>query len=72
MTSPSEPEPAEDPRFNFGLMFDVHKVLEQHGFTPPADAQERHRAYGAAMSHLYRLVRAFEGHDETLGSSTPR
>lgn len=31
------PRTAEDPRFSFGLAFDVARVIEQHGY-PPIEA----------------------------------
>lgn len=62
----------EDPRFTHGLIFDIHKVLHQHGYKPPGpgpdgDESRTHRAYGSMVSSLYRLVRAFEGIDDEAG-----
>lgn len=55
-----------DCRFNMGLLYEVVKVLEAHGYKPPepgpdGDESAVNRAYGASLSALYRLVRAFEG-----------
>lgn len=55
-----------DDRFTHGLIYDITKVLEEHGYAPPqpgqdGDASARNRAYGSMTLHLFRLVRAFEG-----------
>lgn len=65
---PAAEDLSEDPRFNFGLLYDVLEVLEQHGYKPPepgpdGDKTASNRAHGACLPHLYRLVRAYEGID---------
>ena len=32
------PVPADDPRFSYGLLFDIADVLTRHGFPHPAGA----------------------------------
>lgn len=59
---------AEKPeRFTNGLIYDVVKVLEAHGYQQPpvvdGDPTNRHRALGQTVSALLNLVRAFEGGD---------
>lgn len=55
MTTPAypipHPESGEDPRFNFGLILDVGKVLEDHGF-PPVKGTD----HVDLMMALYRFV----------------
>jgi hypothetical protein len=50
-----------DPRFTDGLLLEVFEVLERHGYTPPPEGVERHKAYGSCLVRLLELVRAFEG-----------
>lgn len=35
---PITPAPDDDPRFSMGLIFDVSRVLEQHGYPPIREA----------------------------------
>jgi hypothetical protein len=37
---PLRPCPDDDPRFTFGLVVDVAKVLERHGYPPPASGRD--------------------------------
>jgi hypothetical protein len=53
--------PREDPRFTYGLIYDVFTVLEEHGYSRPSDENESNRATGAALVALLQLVREFEG-----------
>lgn len=50
-TYPIRPRPDEDERFTFGLLADIEKVLEQHGYPPlsGADHAELNQA-------LYRFL----------------
>ncbi|WP_181785604.1 hypothetical protein [Streptomyces phytophilus] len=36
---PIPPQPDDDPRFSFGLIWDVARLLEQHGY-PPIDGDD--------------------------------
>lgn len=54
---------AGEERFTVGLLYDVTRVLEQHGYQPPADETKRGRAIGRAMSALFELVHAYEGQE---------
>lgn len=54
---------AGDARFTFGLLYDVTRVLEEHGYQPPADKTQRGQATGKTMSALLELVRAYEGRE---------
>ncbi|MFI7134213.1 hypothetical protein ACIBQ1_51705 [Nonomuraea sp. NPDC050153] len=54
---------AGEARFTVGLLYDVTRVLEEHGYRPPADESERGRAMGRAMSALFELVHAYEGRE---------
>jgi len=50
------PESGEDPRFCFGLGYDIGKVLEAHGFPPVTG-----RDHVDLMMALFRFVYASEG-----------
>lgn len=63
-------ESVPDSRFNLGLVYDVHKVLVDHGYRlpepgPDGDKSAQNRAYGLALMRLSQLVRAFEGESES-------
>ncbi|GAA5045527.1 hypothetical protein HNP84_002607 [Thermocatellispora tengchongensis] len=51
----------DDARFTWGLVYDVWKVLEAHGYRLPAEDTPRYRALGEMLSRLLELTRAFEG-----------
>jgi hypothetical protein len=60
MVSPPErPGSGDDPRFTMGLIYDVFRVLEAHGYRRPD--RESSLATADAVVALLRLVRAFEG-----------
>lgn len=48
-----------DDRFTAGLIYDVFKVLEQHGYERTPNV-----ASGGALAALWDLVKAFEGRSE--------
>lgn len=51
-----------DHRFTHGLLFDVFRVLEQHGYAlPTEDDRARNRAHSGSLVALGALVREFEG-----------
>lgn len=50
-----------DGRFTHGLLFDVFRVLEQHGYAQPFDEREHNRSTSGALVALGALVREFEG-----------
>lgn len=53
-------DPADDnndPRFTAGLLYDVFKLLEQHGYKQGPEAADTSRALVA----LLQLTRAYEG-----------
>jgi len=52
-----------DDRFTLGLLVDVQKVLEAHGYRLPTDEQARYIALGRSMTALGKLVEAFEGRE---------
>jgi hypothetical protein len=52
------PPTGYDERFNIGLLYDVFKVLEQHGYQKP---EESPGAIGRSLLALGDLVRVFEG-----------
>ncbi len=55
---------AGEDRFTIGLLYDITRVLQQHGYQPPAgDDAERGRAMGRAVSALLELVHAYEGRE---------
>ena len=67
-TSSPEPEPELDERFTHGLIFDMVKVLEGHGYRLPpvgedGDATAHNRALGQTVGALLKLVRTYEGGD---------
>ena len=47
------PRPDDDPSFNFGLIYDVGKVLEAHGF-PPMTSRDHVYLSVALMTFMYR------------------
>lgn len=56
-TTPTpRPEPEPDPRFTTGLLFDVLRVLDSHGYRCASD-----RALGAVVGILGVLVATYEG-----------
>ncbi|MEN3538818.1 hypothetical protein AAH991_27160 [Microbispora sp. ZYX-F-249] len=55
-----------DSRFTIGLIYDVTKVLEQHGYRLP-DGDSRTRALGAFSGVLLHLVETYEGRRDSLG-----
>ncbi|GIH63993.1 hypothetical protein [Microbispora siamensis] len=57
---------ADDGRFNIGLIYDVTKVLEQHGYRLP-EGEGRTSALGAFAGVLLHLVDTYEGRRDVLG-----
>jgi hypothetical protein len=60
-TSPTTP--SRDHRLTLGLLADVIKLLEEHGFELPTEESARNRAHADRLLGVYRLARAFEGQD---------
>ncbi len=56
----------DDPRFCFGLMHDVGKVLESYGFPPVANGTD----HVDLMAALFRFVYATDGRPAP-GETTP-
>lgn len=48
------PRPAEDPRFNVGLLSDVAKVIEEHGYPPVAAGRNILDLQSALFGFLYQ------------------
>ncbi|MFF4524188.1 hypothetical protein [Streptomyces bluensis] len=47
------PTSGEDPRFCFGLLIDVAKVLEQHGYPPITSGRDLLELQMALFTYLY-------------------
>ena len=63
MTTDLTPD-ERDARLNFGLIADVFRVLEEHGFRRPLeDTRACNIATGRAIGAVYALSEAFEGRD---------
>lgn len=67
-TAPIQVE-SSDARFTNGLIFDVFRVLESHGYVVASKSvaggrpeNVRDRCYADAMVKLLALVRTYEGH----------
>ena len=43
----------DDPRFDFGLLVDVARVLEEHGYPPVTVAADLHQLHLALYRFLY-------------------
>lgn len=50
---PIRPRPAEDPRFTFGLAYDVAQVLKDHGYPPVAEGRDFMELQQALFGFLY-------------------
>lgn len=59
----------DDRRFTNGLIYDVVKVLEAHGYATPDD--DGHRALGHTVAELWRLCETFEGRPLTEDGDQP-
>ncbi|MEU8055731.1 hypothetical protein [Microbispora bryophytorum] len=58
---------ADDSRFTSGLIYDITKVLKQHGYQLPSD--ERHnQALDPSVGVLLELVETYEGRRDVLGN----
>ena len=55
---PETAEQDDDPRFTAGLLYDVTKVLEEHGYKAHPDCSAK------ALVALLGFVRAFEGKEQ--------
>ncbi|OPG09300.1 hypothetical protein B1L11_26190 [Microbispora sp. GKU 823] len=55
-----------DSRFTTGLIYDVTKVLEKHGYRLP-DGEEQTGALGRSVGLLLHLVETYEGRRDVLG-----
>lgn len=51
---PIDPAPADDQRFDMGLLLDVARVLEQHGYPPVRHGRDLLELRGALFGFLYR------------------
>lgn len=61
MTTDLTPD-ERDPRLNIGLLADLFRVLEDHGFRRPLDGTSaRNIATGRAIVAVHTLARVFEG-----------
>jgi len=60
------PKSSGDRRMNYGLVYDITQVLEQHGFAAPKDERAA-RAMGRSVRIIYELTRAYEGIDQEDG-----
>jgi hypothetical protein len=47
------PQPADDPRFTFGLTSDVAKVLAEHGYPPITDGADFVRLQMALFGFVF-------------------
>jgi hypothetical protein len=47
------PRPDDDPRFTYGLLFDVRQVLIDHGYPKPAHARDLVDLQMAIFGFLY-------------------
>lgn len=56
-----------DHRFTTGLVYDIAKVLEQHGYHLPANGQQSN-VLGRAVGVLHELVEIYEGRRDCLGN----
>jgi hypothetical protein len=51
------PQPADDPRFTFGLIYDVGKVLAAHGYPPVSSGGDHVRLQQALFGFIYAAER---------------
>ena len=59
------PDQPGDSRFTVGLLADVFRLLEEHGYRPPLDGTTmHHRSVARSMVALRTLAIAFEGGDQ--------
>lgn len=49
------PAPEDDPRFTFGLMLEVARVLEEHGYPKITNGLDLVELQGALWRFLYKL-----------------
>jgi hypothetical protein len=61
------PESGDDPRFSFGLMYDVGKVLEAHGFPPVRNGSD----HVDLMTALFGFVFASEARPVPAEDGSP-
>lgn len=47
------PRPADDARFTFGLIYEVGKLLAEHGYPPIADGADHVRLQQALFGFIY-------------------
>ena len=59
MTEPQYPlpRPDNDPRFTFGFIRDVAKVLDEHGYPPVIDGADHVRLQQALFGFLYEAAK---------------
>jgi hypothetical protein len=55
-----------DSRFTTGLIYDITKVLEKHGYRLP-DGEDQTGALGRSVGVLLHLVETYEGRRDVLG-----
>lgn len=55
-------------RFTHGLVADVLAVLDQHGYTRPADEHDCNVALGRSVATIATAVRVYEGDELHVGA----